>query len=61
LQGDTCATILLQNGIEAHLFREVNPSLAACTGCDTSLTKQTALYFRPSYTWRTDEIASQRL
>lgn len=61
LQGDTCATIALQNRIEASLFREVNPSLAAGTGCDTSLEQQTALCVGPTYTWRTDEEASQRL
>jgi hypothetical protein len=53
--------IALQNAIEAYLSRQVNPSLAGGIGCDTSPTKQTALCVGPTYTWRTDEGASQRL
>ncbi|KAF2820810.1 hypothetical protein CC86DRAFT_360066 [Ophiobolus disseminans] len=52
VSGDLCVTICLANGIDTLLFHEVNPSLAAGDGCDTSLKEKTALCAGPTYQWK---------
>lgn len=48
--GDTCSTICVRAGIEAGLFRRVNPSLSA-DSCTASLQPRTALCVGPTYSW----------
>ncbi|KAF9871213.1 hypothetical protein CkaCkLH20_11382 [Colletotrichum karsti] len=48
--GDTCSKICIQEGIEASLFRLVNPSLVG-SSCTASLQPSTALCVGPTYSW----------
>jgi hypothetical protein len=52
VSGDLCVKICLANGIDTLLFHEVNPSLAAGDGCDSSLKEKTALCAGPTYNWK---------
>ncbi|ETS75311.1 hypothetical protein PFICI_12255 [Pestalotiopsis fici W106-1] len=48
--GDTCSAICIQEGIEAGLFRLVNPSLST-EACTASLKPDSALCVGPTYSW----------
>ena len=48
--GDTCGSVYIRAGIEAGLFRRVNPSLAV-DSCTASLQPRTAPCVGPTYAW----------
>ncbi|KXH65404.1 hypothetical protein CNYM01_08974 [Colletotrichum nymphaeae SA-01] len=58
---DTCSRICVQAGIEASLFRRVNPSLAGLAGeaCTRALRVQSALCVGPTYSWNMTASASE--